>query len=47
MNAIGTNSHTAAKPFVYSDVARYYNIKAEIESLLKDTDTWFGRKLYN
>ena len=31
MNAIGTNSHTAAKPFVYSEVARYYDIKAEKE----------------
>ena len=47
MNAIGTNSHTAAKPFVYSDVKRYYDIKAEKESLRKDTDTWLGRKLYN
>ncbi|MDP5081966.1 MAG: gliding motility protein RemB [Winogradskyella sp.] len=47
MNAIGTNSHTAAKPFVYSDVARYYDIKAEKESLKKETDSWFGRKLYN
>ncbi len=35
MNAIGTNSHTAAKPFVYSDVAKYYDINAEKESLLK------------
>ncbi|WP_179349153.1 gliding motility protein RemB [Winogradskyella pacifica] len=47
MNAIGTNSHTAAKPFVYSDVARYYDIKAEKESLAKDTDTWIGRKVFN
>jgi len=47
MNAIGTNSHTAAKPFVYSDVARYYDIKAEKESLAKDTDSWLGRKLFN
>lgn len=47
MNAIGTNSHTAAKPFVYSDVARYYDIKAEKESLAKETDSWLGRKLYN
>jgi hypothetical protein len=47
MNAIGTNSHTAAKPFIYSDVARYYDIKAEKESLAKDTDSWFGRKLFN
>ena len=47
MNAIGTNSHTGAKPFLYSDVARYYDIKAEKESLAKDTDSWLGRKLYN
>lgn len=47
MNAIGTNSHTAAKPFVYSDVARYYDINAENERLAKDTDSWFGRKLFN
>lgn len=47
MNAIGTNSHTAAKPFVYSDVERYYDIKAEKESLAKDVDSWLGRKLYN
>ena len=47
MNAIGTNSHTAAKPFVYSDVARYYDIQAEKESLAKDTDTWLGKKVFN
>lgn len=47
MNAIGTNSHTAAKPFIYSDVARYYDIKAEKQSLIKATDSWLGRKLYN
>ena len=47
MNAIGTNSHTAAKPFVYSDVARYYDIKAEKENLAINGDTWLGRKLLN
>lgn len=47
MNAIGTNSHTAAKPFLYSDVVKYYDIKAERESLKKDSDSWLGRKLYN
>lgn len=47
MNAIGTNSHTAAKPFIQSDVARYYDIKAEKESLTKETDSWLGRKVYN
>ncbi|MFK7834239.1 MAG: gliding motility protein RemB [Winogradskyella sp.] len=47
MNAIGTNSHTAAKPFVYGEVARYYDINAERESLAKDTESWVGRKLFN
>jgi len=47
MNAIGTNSHTGAKPFVYSDVARYYDIKAQKDSLVKQTDSWLGRKLFN
>jgi len=47
MNAIGTNSHTAAKPFIYNDVARYYDIKAEKENLAKDTDSWLGRKVFN
>ncbi|WP_370390000.1 gliding motility protein RemB [uncultured Winogradskyella sp.] len=47
MNAIGTNSHTAAKPFVYSEVKPYFDIKAEKRSLVKDVDSWFGRKLFN
>lgn len=47
MNAIGTNSHTAAKPFIYADVSKYHDVKAEKESLTKETDSWFGRKLYN
>src|SRR3546814_9859043 len=25
MNALGTNSHTASKPFMYDDVAPYYD----------------------
>ncbi|MBO3115556.1 gliding motility protein RemB [Winogradskyella sp. DF17] len=47
MNAVGTNSHTAAKPFTYGEVKKYYDIKAEKQSLAKDVDSWFGRKLYN
>ena len=47
MNAIGTNSHTGAKPFVYSDVARYYDIKAEKESLAKEPSSWLGKKIFN
>ncbi|WP_411766743.1 gliding motility protein RemB [Winogradskyella sp. A3E31] len=47
MNVIGTNSHTAAKPFIYSEVANYYDFKAEKESLAKDVSSWAGRKLWN
>tara|TARA_R110002049_G_scaffold293731_2_gene478991 strand:- start:35939 stop:38032 length:2094 start_codon:yes stop_codon:yes gene_type:complete len=47
LNRIGTNSHTASKPFVYEEVSKYYDFKAEKEKLLKETDTWAGRKLWN
>ncbi|MFD0989306.1 gliding motility protein RemB [Mariniflexile jejuense] len=47
MNRVGTNSHTASKPFVYEDVSRYYDFKAEKGKLLKETETWAGRKLWN
>ncbi|WP_299127388.1 gliding motility protein RemB [uncultured Winogradskyella sp.] len=47
MNAVGTNSHTAAKPFIYTDVAKYYDIKNEKDKLTKAAESWVGRKLYN
>ena len=47
MNAIGTNSHTAAKPFVYEEVANYYDFKEEKESLKRDAEGWWTRKLWN
>ena len=47
LNALGTNSHTASKPFLYSDVAEYYDFKAEKENLAKDVESWAGRKLWN
>ena len=47
MNLVGTNSHTASKPFVYQDVATYFDFNAEKERLEKDVNTWFGRKLWN
>ena len=36
MNAIVTNTHTAAKPFLYNDVAGYYDFKVEKEELSKN-----------
>ncbi|WP_452223883.1 gliding motility protein RemB [Lacinutrix chionoecetis] len=46
-NLIGTNSHTASKPFLYEDVSAYHDFKAENEALKKETQTWAGRKLWN
>ncbi|WP_299333770.1 gliding motility protein RemB [uncultured Psychroserpens sp.] len=47
MNGLGTNSHTAAKPFIYEDVAAYYDFKAEKQALVKGSDGWWSRKLWN
>lgn len=47
MNALGNNSHTAAKPYIYQDVAKYYDFKAEKEELAKTKESWGGRKLWN
>ncbi|MFD1161746.1 gliding motility protein RemB [Hwangdonia seohaensis] len=47
MNLIGTNSHTASKPFVYDEVSNYYDFKAENQKLQKETNTWAGKKLWN
>ncbi|GAB1856264.1 hypothetical protein MHTCC0001_10990 [Flavobacteriaceae bacterium MHTCC 0001] len=47
MNLVGTNSHTASKPFLYEDVASYYDFEAEREALTRDTKSGFGQKLWN
>ncbi|MDO5979440.1 gliding motility protein RemB [Flavivirga spongiicola] len=47
MNLIGTNNHTASKPFMYEEVSKYYDFKAEKEKLKKEADTWVGKKLWN
>lgn len=47
MNVIGTNSHTASKPFLYDEVSKYYDFKAEKEKLKKDANSWVERKLWN
>ncbi|HSP39847.1 MAG TPA: hypothetical protein VLN46_00335 [Gillisia sp.] len=47
MNQIGTNSHTASKPFLFKDVAPYYDFESEIENLERNSSTWLGRKIWN
>lgn len=47
MNEIGTNSHTSSKPFLFKDVARYYDFESEQEDMQRNSGTWLGRKLWN
>ncbi|TXG37492.1 gliding motility protein RemB [Seonamhaeicola maritimus] len=47
MNLIGTNSHTASKPFLYSEVSKYYDFEEEDKKLQKKKESWAGKKLCN
>ncbi|MGM0634795.1 MAG: gliding motility protein RemB [Bacteroidota bacterium] len=47
MNRVGTNAHTASKPYRYKEVKPYYNITEENQRLMFDKKTWFGRKFFN
>ncbi|MBT8260905.1 MAG: gliding motility protein RemB, partial [Bacteroidia bacterium] len=47
INLVGTNMHTASKPFLYHDVSNYYNFSEAKNSLTKETESWWKRKLLN
>ncbi len=47
INVVGTNSHTAVKPYNYSDVSKYYDFEVHQANLKKDKSSWFGRKFWN
>lgn len=47
LNRVGQNNHTAQKPYIYSEVNKYYDFEAENQKLLKGKSSWFGRKLWN
>jgi hypothetical protein len=47
LNQIGANTHTAQKPFIYSEVNQYYDFETHYRSLTWDKTSWFGRKLWN
>lgn len=47
INIVGTNSHTAVKPYNYSDVSKYYDFEANEVLLNKNKSSWFGRKFWN
>ena len=41
------NSHTAVKPYVYSEVEKYVDLDAQKSSLMMDKNTWLGKKFFN
>ena len=47
MNQIGTNTHTASKPYLYKDVSKYYNFDEERAKMIKPVTSWAARKLLN
>ena len=47
VNKVGTNFHTASKPFLFSEVQPYYNFEEKLTALQKPTSSWVGRKLWN
>lgn len=47
MNQVGSNNHTAQKPYRFSEIKTYYDLKAADSSLKQPRKTWFGRKWWN
>jgi hypothetical protein len=47
MNQVGSNNHTASKPYTYSEVSKYYNLESENEKLMINKTSWWGRKIWN
>ena len=47
LNQVGSNNHTATKPYSYSAVAKYYDFEAARKSVLKSKESWWGRKFWN
>ncbi|NUY81604.1 gliding motility protein RemB [Flavobacterium sp. MAH-1] len=47
LNQVGSNNHTASKPYAYADVDRYYNLQSAYDKIKKNKSGWYGRKLWN
>lgn len=47
MNQVGSNNHTATKPYSYNEVAKYYDFQAAQNEVLKGKTSWWGRKFWN
>jgi hypothetical protein len=47
LNQVGSNNHTASKPYTYAEISKYYDLKAVNAALKKKTSGWWSRKLWN
>ncbi|HBK82186.1 MAG TPA: gliding motility protein RemB [Flavobacterium sp.] len=47
INLVGSNNHTASKPYSFSEIARYYDFESEFNAIKKNKTSWWGRKLWN
>lgn len=47
LNQVGSNNHTASKPYSYEEVAKYYDFESVNLAYLKQKESWFGRKMWN
>lgn len=47
LNQVGSNNHTAAKPYIHSNLANYFDLEAYNLSLSKNKKSWWGRKLWD
>ena len=47
LNQLGSNNHTAAKPYIFSNVSNYFDLEGYAESLSKKKKSWFGRKWWD
>jgi hypothetical protein len=47
MNQVGSNNHTATKPYSFAEVSKYYDFETVNQLLLKQKSNYLGRKLWN
>ena len=47
INQVGSNNHTATKPYSYAEVAKYYNFRDANQQLQITKKGWWGKKLFN
>ncbi|WP_035669841.1 hypothetical protein [Flavobacterium sp. 83] len=47
LNQVGSNNHTASKPYTYTEVSKYYDFNSVNDKLKKNVSGWWARKLWN